>query len=232
MRTANPIICGNPRNLRIKDAVGYFKLEADANKILRQRGITLVQNGESHILNNTNWLDHTDIFNVSNAVMNAMLNSTNSMGNAIELYFVDTLEGGSALGMRSSDGIVIAARGNGVTVAHETLHDCGTKDIYTVEINDPNLADPHPIPGLISEDRLLSDWGGGYYPPELPQRELVGRLIMRSGGVGDDPPQGQSRDLPGGTVFGWRHIGDGASPITLGQAGVGQSSIQRNPGSY
>ena len=220
MRTGNPTIRANPR------------LKAGANKILWQRGVTLVQNGPVRYLDNDDWRNHTDSLNPSNTVIDAMLDSTNSMGNAVELYFVESLEGGDALGVCRTEGIVIADEGDGVTVAHEVLHDCGTEDIYTVEINDPNLADPHPIPGPVSRDRLPSDWGGGYYPPELTQRELVGRLAMRSGGVGNDPPQSQSRDLPGGTVFGWRHTGDGASPKTLGQSGVGQSAIQRNPGSY
>ncbi len=192
---------------------------------------TLVQTGEEHVQNNTNWLDHTDIFNISNTVMNAMLNSTNSMGNAIELYFVNTLEGGSALGMRSSEGIVIASGGDGLAIVHEVLHDCGTKDIYTVDNQEAET--PNPVPGPVSMDRVPSDWGGGYYPPDLTQRELVGRLIMRSGGI-DGADTASRWDLPVGTVFGWRHVNpaDGSSPKTLDQAGVGQSVIQRNPGSF
>ena len=210
MRTANPS-CGNPRNLRMKDAVGAF---------------TLIQNVEVQILSNTNWSDHTDLFNPANTNLTSMLNTTNSMGNAVELYFVNALDNGDTLGVRLEEGIVIATLGNGVTIAHEMLHDCGTKDIYTVQ--GQNAGDP--IPGPVSQDRLPSDWGGGYYPPNLTQRELVSRLIMRSGGI-DGIDTAPRRDLPTGTVFGWRHIGDGASPITLDQAGVGQSAIQRNPGS-
>jgi hypothetical protein len=160
-----------------------------------------------------------------------MLNTTNSTGNAVELYFVNTLDNGDTDGVRLDEGIVIAARGGGLTIAHEMLHDCGTADIYTVE--DQNAETLNPVPGPASQDRILSDWGGGYYPPDLTQRELVSRLIMRSGGI-DGIDTASRWDLPTGTVFGWRHINpaDGSSPKTLDQAGVGQSVIQRNPGSF
>ncbi len=192
---------------------------------------TLVQVGEAHILNHTNWLAHTDLFNPANTNLYSMLNTTNSAGNAVELYFVNTLDNGDTAGLRLYEGIVIATRGNGVTVAHEVLHDCGTADIYTVDNQDAEI--PNPVPGPVSLDRIPSDWGGGYYPPDLTQRELVGRLIMRSGGI-DGADTASRLDLPIGAVFGWKHINpaDGLSPKTFGQAGVGQNVIQRNPGSY
>jgi hypothetical protein len=154
------------------------------------------------------------------------------MGNALELYFVNTLDGTDVAGLCWPDGIVIAANGDGHTIAHEVLHDCGPEDIYTVD--DQNAENPNPIPGLVSRTRLPSDWGGGYYPPDLTQRALAGRLIMRSGGTEEDPDPLWRRDLPSGTVYGWRHSipADPASPKTLGQAGVGQSAVQNNPGSF
>ena len=160
-----------------------------------------------------------------------MLNTTNSMGNALELYFVDTLDGGGTAGVRCLEGIAIAAQGDAPTIAHEVLHDCGTADIYTVD--DQNAENPNPIPGLVSRTKLPSDWGGGYYPPALTQRALVGRLIMRSGGQGEIDTEPR-RDLPSGTVYGWRHSipADPTSPKTLGQAGVGQSAVQNNPRSF
>jgi len=225
MRTGKPIR-GNPRNLRINGT----PLGADDRfKILRQRGVTLVQNGTIRYLNNTAWLNHTDLVNPANTNLINMLNTTNSMGNALELYFVDTLEGGAALGVRLYAGVVIASSADGMTIAHEVLHGCGTADIYTVK--DQNAGDP--IPGPISQDRLPSDWGGGYYPSDMTQRELVSGLIMRSGGI-REIDTAFPRDLPTGTVFGWRlsNPADPSSTITLGQAGVGQSVMQGNPGSY
>jgi len=235
MRTGNPI-CGNPRNLRMKDAVGLFALLTGANIILRQRGVTLVQNGESHILNQTNWLDHVDVLSTNAPSIDEMMDSTNSMGQAVELYFVRSLDGGGLLGACRTKGIAVATRGDAVVIAHEVLHSCGTdvspvEDIYMVE--DPSASPLNPVPGLASQNNLPSDWGGGYYPPTLTQRELIGRLIMRSGGE-EGVDTATPRDLPSGTIYGWKHSipTDGTSPMVLGQASVGQSAAQRTPESY
>ena len=205
----------------------------DANKILKQRGITLEQLGDTHFLNSSNWLDHTDALAQTNDVIDGMMDSTNSMGSAVELYFVRSLDGGDLLGACRPKGIAIANGGDAVTVAHEVLHSCGTEDIYTVELNDPNCSDPHPVTGPVIQERLPADWGGGYYPPSLTQREAVARLIMRSGGINEDNAISRF-DLPSGSVFGWKHSvpSDGTSPKTLGLSGVGQSSCQTLNGSY
>ena len=208
-------------------------LLADANKILWQKGLTLVQAGTNNFIDNSGWLNHTDVLNLANTNLAAMLNTTYSLGSALELYFVQTLDDGDIDGVRWPEGIVIADTGDGAIIAHETLHDCGPDDIYTVEINDEHVPDPNPVPGLVSQERLPSDWGGGYYPPGLTQRELVGRLIMRSGGI-MPIDHASCRDLPTGTVYGWKHSvsGDGSSPKTLGHTGVGQSAVIRYPGSF
>ena len=197
---------------------------ADANKILKQRAITLAQNGQIRHLDNTAWLNHTNALAQTNAVIDAMMNSTNSLGQAVELYFVNSLVSPALIGACRSKGIAVASEGDAVTIAHEVLHTCILEDIYTV--------DGQGIPGPVSQSRLPADWGGGYYPSDLTQRELVGKLIMRSGGTEEDPDPSQRRDLPSGTVFGWKHTGDWASPKELGPAGVGQSSIQQTPRSY
>ena len=158
-----------------------------------------------------------------------MLNVTNSMGNAVELYFVDTLEGTAVGGVRWPEGIVIATGGDANVIAHEVLHDCGLEDIYTVE--NPGGSDPNPVSGPVSEERIPADWGGGYYPPGLAQRELIPRLLMRGECFGPEPELSGSVYLPRGTVYGWRNAG-GGTVRTLGNAGVGQSAVQRNPGSY
>jgi len=158
-----------------------------------------------------------------------MMDSTNSMGNAVELYFVNALDGTDAAGLCWPEGIAIARNGTGHTIAHEVMHDCGLEDIYTVE--DSDGSDPNPVSGPVSAERIPADWGGGYYPLGLEQRELIPRLIMRGGGFGPEPPSPTSIYLPRGTVYGWRNVG-GGTVRTLGNAGVGQSAIQRNPGSY
>jgi hypothetical protein len=216
----------NTDNNPIRNLSSIPGLLTNANTILRQRGITLVQSGDTHILNETNWLHHVDVLSTNALSIDAMMNSTNSMGNAVELYFVQTLDGGDLKGACRSKGIAIASEGDAVTIAHETLHSCILEDIYTVDVQG--------IPGPVSLDRLPTDWGGGYYPPNLTQRELVGKLIMRSGGTEEDPAPSERRDLPSGTIYGWKlaNPSDASSPKTLGQAGVGQSSIQNTPRSF
>ncbi len=219
---------GNGEN-PARDAAEIPGLLADANKILWQNGLTLVQNGAVRYLNNDAWRNHTDVLNPANTNLAAMLDSTNSMGNAVELYFVKTLEGTAVGGLCWPEGIVIAAIGDGQTLAHEVMHDCGLVDIYTVE--DPYGPDPNPVSGPVSEERIPADWGGGYYPPGLTQRELITRLIMRGERFGPEPPFSVSVCLPRGTVYGWQNAGGGTGR-TLGNAGVGQSAVRRNPGSY
>jgi len=214
-----------------RDAAEIPNHLAGANMILWQSGLTLIQNGPYHLLNNTNWLNHIDVTNPANTNLTAMLNTTNSMGNAVELYFVNMLEGGMAAGVRWPEGIAIASgEDTAHTLAHEVLHDCGLEDIYTIE--NPDSSDPNPIPGPVSEGRIPSDWGGGYYLPGLTQRSLVTRLIMRSGRFGPEPPLSQGVCLPRGTVCGWRDQDTNGNVRVLGQAGVGRSSVRRSPGSY
>jgi hypothetical protein len=76
-----------------RDAAEIPGLLVDANKILWQSGLMLVQNGTLRYLDNDTWLNHTVVFAETNVVMDAMMDSTNSMGNAVELYFVQTLDG-------------------------------------------------------------------------------------------------------------------------------------------
>jgi hypothetical protein len=210
-------------------------LLADANKILRQRGITLVQNGAILHLDNDAWLNHTNALAQTNAVIDAMMDSTNSLGQAVELYFVKTLDGGDLKGARRSKGIAISSgTGVGRTITHEVLHDCGTgatdiDDIYPVR-NDSDT-DTDPIPGMVRQEWISADWGGGYYAPDLSQRELVDRLIMRSGGY-NDPSPALSIDLPSGSVFGYHDsMSNGVPTRVLGPAAVGQDSCTGTPGS-
>jgi len=217
--------------LPIREPTTIPELLTDANRILWQNGLTLVQSGSYHLLNNTNWLNHIDVVNPANTNLSAMLNTTNSAGDAVELYFVNMLEGGESAGVRWPEGIAIASgEDTAHTLAHEVLHDCGLEDIYTIE--NPDSSDPNPIPGPVSEGRIPSDWGGGYYLPGLTQRSLVTRLIMRSGRFGPEPPLSQGVCLPRGTVCGWRDQDTNGNVRVLGQAGVGRSSVRRSPGSY
>ena len=218
--------------MKRRDYMGVAGVIADANKILWQRGLTLVRTGPYHLINNTNLLDHTDVLNPANAKLAAMLDATNSMGSAVELYFVRKLEGGAIGGVRRSEGIAIAAIGNGHTIAHEVMHDCGLEDIYTVE--DPGGSDPNPVSGPVSAERIPADWGGGYYPPGQTQRSLINRLIMRSGGYNEETT-GLSLDLPRGSVWGYHNMVSNGVPVrvrVLGLSACGQGACTKTPGSH
>ena len=206
------------------DHMGIAGMIADVNKILWQRGLTLVQSGAVRYLDNDAWLNHTNVLAETNAVMAAMLDSTNSMGNAVELYFVRTLDGETTAGVRHPKGIAVAVIGDGRTIAHEVLHDCGLEDIYIAD------GQGNPLLEQVSEQSIPADWGGGYYNPWVLQHGLIKRLVMCSR---LDPDEIGGTDLPSGNVRGWHHEWlSGEAPIILGPAKVGQSSIIGTPGSH
>ena len=152
------------------------------------------------------------------------MDSTNSMGNAVELYFVRTLDGRTTAGVRRPKGIAIASGVGSRTIAHEVLHDCGLEDIYVGDDQGNPLVEP------IVAQSVPSDWGGGYYNPWTLQHVLIKRLVMCSG---LDPEEVAGIDLPFGNVRGWHHdAGGGGTSLILGPAEVGQSSIVKTPGSY
>jgi len=194
-----------------------------ASRILWQRAITLVQNGPIRYLDNTAWLNHTDVFNTVNPNLYAMLDSTNSMGQAVELYFVDRLNVSgdhNLAGLYTSKGIALIGSANSRTLAHEIIHNAGAEDIYAQ--GDNGIPDPDPLAAPVSEAWLPLDWGGGYYNPEQLQFGIISRLLMEGGGYGEV--------IPRGTVYGWKHSGNGggANPKELGHSKVGQDFINVN----
>ena len=208
--------------MKRRDSMGIAGMIADANKILWQNGLTLVQSGAVHYLNNDAWLDHVNVLAETNAVIDAMMDSTNSMGNAVELYFVETLEGGDAAGLCWPEGIVIAAIGDGQTLAHEVMHDCGLEDIYTIENH--GGSDPNPVSGPVSEERIPADWGGGYYPPGLQQADFnSGRLLMYGRG---DPETTVAINIPRGSVYGVGVGSPAQTNLVLGPVSVGRNSME------
>ena len=154
-----------------------------------------------------------------------MMDSTNSMGNAVELYFVRTLDGDNGpLGLRRPKGIAIASEAGGRVIAHEVLHDCGLEDIYIADDQG------NPLLEQVSEQSIPADWGGGYYNPWVLQHGLIKRLVMCSR---LDPDEIAGTDLPSGNIRGWHHgAGGGGTSLILGPAKVGQSSIVKTPGSH
>ena len=150
------------------------------------------------------------------------------MGNAVELYFVETLDGGGTAGVRHPKGIAVAVIGDGRTIAHEVLHDCGLEDIYIAD------GQGNPLLEQVSEQSIPADWGGGYYPPGLTQRELINRLVMSSGGYNEEIT-GEPRDLPLGSVWGYHNMVSNGVPVrvrVLGLSACGQAACTKTPGSH
>ena len=193
----------------------------DANKILKQKALTLQWSGTANYTNRYEWLDITDTLNPTNFVLNALLNCTNNT-HGVEFYFVKTLEGGSTRGINSSRGLALASGVEGNIIAHEVLHQCGLLDIYVSETNETTKT----VGGPVSHDRLLQDWGGGYYPKNLTQEELIQRLIMHGKSIRNDPYPGI--DLASGRVYGLHYTYDYSGKTNiwqLGEAAVGQADI-------
>jgi hypothetical protein len=159
------------------------------------------------------------------------------MGNALEFYFVNTLEEGDTAGLCCYRGIVLSDDATGRVIAHEVLHACnddipGVEDIYPVR-NDSDVG-TDPVTGVAREDWLPSDWGGGYYPPGLTQRELINRLVMSSGGYNEEIT-GEPRDLPLGPVWGYHNMVSNGVPVrvrVLGLSACGQAACTKTPGSH
>ena len=211
-----------------RDAAEIPGLLADANKILWQNGLTLVQSGAVHYADNTAWLNPSTTTPTDLQNLDALLDCSSGTG-SVELYFVRVLTGkdGTLNGVKRDKGIAVAASGNASTIAHEVLHACGLADIYP-QITILPQGTKVSIPDVSAPEMLPSDWCGGYYEPGLMQKFVVARLIMSPGGYGNVPlPRA---DIPSGRVWGYRNFsttGDPADELEL--RNVGLSGSHQNP---
>ncbi len=211
-----------------RDADEIPGLLADANKILWQNGLTLVQSGAVHYADNTAWLNPSNTTPAAVYEFDALMDSSSGTG-GVELYFVQTITGGNRNlnGIKRDKGIAIAAIGDASTIAHEVLHACGLVDIYP-QITVLPQEDKVSIPDVCAPEMLPSDWCGGYYEPGLMQKFVVARLIMSPTGYGNVPlPRA---DIPSGSVWGYRNFsttGDPADELEL--RNVGLSGCHQNP---
>ena len=110
----------------------------NANKILRQKALTLSWSGTANYTNRTEWLNITDVMNPTNTALDALFDCSPNTG-GVEIYFVNSLleDGGLPMnGVNNSFGIALAKGSgnsggfNGRVMTHEVLHQCGLKDIY------------------------------------------------------------------------------------------------------
>ena len=194
-------------------------LLADANRVLRQNGLTLAQSGQTRFADKDAWLNPSTATAAAEYDFDELMDSSANTG-GVELYFVQTItsaQGTASRGVRRAKGIAIASSGDALTVAHEVLHACGLADIY------PKLSQTVFLTEESTFERLPSDWCGGYYEPGQLQRYLVGRLLM-SPQYSNVLPRG---DAPSGPIWGWGvHVVQGAITYELELVPVGQSAMQ------
>ena len=199
----------------------------DANKILKQKALTLQWSGTANYTNRYEWQDITDVQSPTNTVLESLLNCTNNTG-GIEFYFVKSLNRGMVGGVNCPLGIALGKDPQGRypegrIISHEVLHLCGLLDIY---VDRPTNETPLVVTGQPYKVRLPGDWGGGYYPKDLTQAELVRRLVMH--GEIDKDTENSNRDLPSDGVYGLHYVVDpvGQTNVySLGEARVGQTGI-------
>jgi len=214
--------------MKRRDNTGIAGMIADANKILWQNGLTLVQSGAVRYADNDAWLNPSNTTPAAVQNFDALMNCSSGTG-GVELYFVQTItdEKGSLRGIKRVKGIAIAQDGDATTIAHEVLHACGLADIYP-QITILPQGTKVSIPDVSAPEMLPSDWCGGYYEPGLMQKFVVARLIMSPGGYGNVPlPRA---DIPSGRVWGYRNFsttGDPADELEL--RNVGLSGCHQNP---
>ena len=218
---------GNGEN-PARDAAEIPGLLTDANKILWQNGLTLVQSGTVHYADNDAWLNPSNTTPAAVYEFDALMDSSSGTG-GVELYFVQTITGekGGLKGVKRIKGIAIAQDGDASTIAHEVLHACGLDDIYP-QITIFPQGTKVSIPDVCAPEMLPSDWCGGYHEPGLMQKFVVARLIMSPGGYGNVPlPRAV---IPSGKVWGYRDAsttGDPSSELEL--RNVGLSGCHQNP---
>ena len=170
-------------------------------------------------ITNENWLD-VRYRNGNWPLFHQIVNYTNNSG-GIEMYFNHSIE--RAVGLTVPRGVLIATNGTSRTAAHELGHAQRLPDIY-VSWPTTSLV----VTGLVERARMPGDWGSasteGYYPPRLPQADLIRRLTM----YGYDLPD--ATDCPSGNIDGLWHPVFTSNPFSLSLCPVGFfSNATNNP---
>ena len=146
---------------------------AEANRIFRQVGMEFRLVSLSNVVNQA-WM-HVHHREGSWSLHHTICNSVH-VSDGVKVFFVGDID--DADGITSDNGIVVRAESDGAVLAHELGHACGLRDIYVENPETTHLR----VTGYVSRDRLPRDWSSdsidGFYPPELPQAEVVDRLLM------------------------------------------------------
>ena len=139
--------------------------------------------------------------------------ATNTGG--LECYFVnrivadgdDARVGGAIIGAHVNAGLVIAASGTGITLAHEIGHAFGMRDVYSASESGLEIL------GATCSDWLLDDWNGGclgggegrfrYYGGGRLQRDIIRGMLMD----GEKVDAATGFDITYGAVWGFDEQG-------------------------
>lgn len=220
------VVCG-PNGQGGVDGDAVAQAFDKANAILAQAGIQLAIS--QPIISIPYDEEYWDVHSQSS--MYAQLLSSIPNFGGLKVYFANSLTsdaGGDADGVNTPYGMVIACgestngtpRDIGRTIAHETSHACGLRDLFPNVISQALYAD-----GAISEERMPYDWGnyGLLNGEEIPIGYLMQRLLMYWRGV--------NYDIPSGEVFGvWYTHGATNDRIWhLSNAPVGLSGMTNFP---
>jgi len=156
---------------------------------LRVVGIIYTNNPSWYDITNTTWA-HTNMGAVANP------------GNGLKVFFVNEINNGRTLGFNGSNCMAIATGTNiiklGTTLAHETGHACGWRDIYSSRGNNTNviIIDIFDA-GIVKKEYMdTKDWGAGYYQNDLLHTNFITRLLMY--GIS----HGNKGHVPHGDVYG------------------------------
>ena len=151
-----------------------------ANEIFSQVGIGFVLDPELGRVACTNYL--VIGMETGDYPRGRALVDLNHETNAVEVYFVRTIE--AADGLTLPGGVILPAGVGGHALAHELGHACGLGDVLDfVKWKDPVLNEEHGVlyPGETARIHLPHDWGTdvaeGYYDVQC-HSNLLTRLLM------------------------------------------------------
>jgi hypothetical protein len=219
------------------------ELLSKVNKIWRQGGMIFVRQGAVSYIDKS---DYSDGLIVSE--MEAIIGTYDVSDDEVEIYFVPKIQPnilGYDLKIHGKDGLLVACESLGSSsgtgelakvVAHEIGHAFYLRDIYWAD-EGVGLAPPHALVSYMipdgtptTVDKTPDDWNGAYwvapryYPQDIAHRDILKRLLMN--GWADDW-EGESRDIPNGTIHGCTHSARGYGPVEVyeGQVNVGLKTL-------
>ena len=186
----------------------------EVNVIFRQVGMHFSLGAPvSNIVNNVWSRDGLIDKGVGRRIRNIM-----SGTDGLEVYFIDGSNADDeSWGQWALTGIIISARANAKTMAHELGHACGWPDIF-LHRDEQKGTRASSVPNygvLVKKSWLPLDWNNGtgsrFYPTNFYHSDLVEKLLMR--GHGSET----KGDIPLGNVEGLPKSGE-SGPLAIGRS--------------